>query len=481
MQRIFESAEFRNAHNLQQLLQFLVVQAYGPDPESLKEYTIGVEAFGRPQDFDPKTDPIVRVQTHRLRQKLKEYYDTDGRHDPILIEIPKGHYLPTFAALAVPNGSSGSHAAAHAPDADAAGAPSANGSDTHGFQAPPARRRFAWPLYRRIALASAVVLAVFAAGFWFGIRQSPSAAARNTASASSELSFNPSTDPVKAFWADLLGSDSTPVIAYPDAVFLLDDSNDLFRFRHGASDFRGAPVDPHLAQEFASNPSLIAKAGKLYYENAYLGAGELNAVGMLANLFGRMGLKPDVEPGKDLTPDDLKQHNVVLLGSSFQSFAVAQLNTMGDFSFRNPDTRLEEWRGVIVNAHPRPGEASVYRTERDPVTQVLETDHALITVEPGVVPGRYIADFGGLDTTGTEGAVLFATSKSGIQELSRALAAQGIHGGNGAPPLFQALLSVRLEKGYEVLGASLITVHPLSSAHKAVPSPAPAAAKESVP
>ena len=66
------------------------------NPEGLKEYTIGVEAFGRKPDFDPKTDTIVRVQTHRLRQKLKEYYGQEGLHDPILIEIPKGHYCPIF-------------------------------------------------------------------------------------------------------------------------------------------------------------------------------------------------------------------------------------------------------------------------------------------------------------------------------------------------------------------------------------------------
>ena len=59
-----------------------------------------MEAFGRPQDFDPKTDTIVRVQIHRLRQKLTEDYDSDGSRDPILVEIPKGHYLPTFEPVA---------------------------------------------------------------------------------------------------------------------------------------------------------------------------------------------------------------------------------------------------------------------------------------------------------------------------------------------------------------------------------------------
>src|SRR5437879_4995732 len=99
IQRILQSETFRNATSLQQLLQFLASRALAPNADHLKEYTIGVEAFGRPDDFDPKTDTIVRVQIHRLRQKLKEYYETDGGRDAILVEIPKGHYLPTFQVL----------------------------------------------------------------------------------------------------------------------------------------------------------------------------------------------------------------------------------------------------------------------------------------------------------------------------------------------------------------------------------------------
>jgi len=78
-------------------------------------------------------------------------------------------------------------------------------------------------------------------------------------------------------------------------------------------------------------------------------------------------------------------------------------------------------------------------------------------------------DLGGLDTTGCAGAAMFTTSADGVETLKKALAAQGIHGTNGGPPLFQALLSVRLEKGDEVLGTSLLTVHPLFPAQKAAP------------
>jgi TolB-like protein len=72
----------------------------------VKEYTVGVEAFGRPADYDPKIDPIVRVQARRLRAKLDEYYATEGATDTVRITLPKGGYVPVFEArptVAKPN------------------------------------------------------------------------------------------------------------------------------------------------------------------------------------------------------------------------------------------------------------------------------------------------------------------------------------------------------------------------------------------
>ena len=459
IQKILHSASFRNASMLQHLLQYLAAKAHLNGPESLKEYTIGVEAFGRPQDFDPKTDTIVRVQIHRLRQKLKEYYDSDGAHDPISIDIPKGHYLPTFEGIGpqhdqFSNGSVATVGEAHG---------NRHISEKNVLLSVPGEQSGGRSLILYAMVATAITIVVFAAGLWLGSTRFRAASTSQMAQ-NSQLGLDKSADPVKYFWANFLGNDPAPVIAYPDAVFLLDNFNDLFRFRRGATDYRGAPVDPHLAQQFASNPALVARAGQLYYENSYLGFGELKAVGMLSNLFGQMGLKPVIKPSRELTVDDLMQHNVIMLGSSSQNIAVAHFSTMGDFSFKSPASLLEQWRGMIVDAHPRAGEASVYRTERDPNTQVLKADYSLITVQPGVVQGRYIIDLGGLDTTGSEGAVLFATSKQGIEELNRELAAVAKPPAKNAVPTFQALLRIRLERGYDVLGASLITVHPLTTA-----------------
>jgi hypothetical protein len=442
---------------LQNLLRYLTQKTFDPGAEALKEYTIGVEALGRSLDFDPKADPIVRVQIHRLRQKLEGYYESDGLRDSIVIEIPKGHYSPAFRWAG--NGEARSDRTAPS------GGNGALSSDPHvqstRASVDPQVRR-SGKLVSRTVLVAGAVIAAFAAGLWIGSKWVSTSASRMSATVA-KLGFANSTDPILAFWAAYVGNDPTPVIAYPDAVFLLDNYNDLFRFRRGATDYRGSPVDSHVAEKFASNPALVARAGQLYYENSYLGFGELKAVCLLSNLFGQMGYKPIVKPSSELTVDDLTQHNVIMLGSSSQNIAVAHLSNLGDFSFKNPDARLEQWRGVIVDAHPHPDEALTYRTERDPNTQVLTADYSLITIQPGIVPGRYIADFGGLDTTGSEGAVSYATSRRGIDELTEAIKFQGNISNKRPFPIFQALLKVQLEKGYHVLGVTLVSVHMLPS------------------
>ena len=305
-------------------------------------------------------------------------------------------------------------------------------------------------------MVGVLILAAFAVGFRSG-RALPRS--RQIAVTNSPVQ-DPvaATDPVKAFWAPFLKQDPAPIIAYADAIFLIDRSTDLFRFRHGASDERGAPVDLHLARQFASNPALVAKAGPLYYDNGYTGTGELVAAATLSSLFTQMGARPTIESSYDITAEDLKQHNVILLGSPFQNVAVQQLPANGDFVFVSPRVLHDLWQGRILNTHPRSGEKAFYQTERDPLNQSVKVDYAVISFRPGIVPGRQIANLGGLDTKGTEGAVLLATSRSGVEELTKELSPIS---SKDKLPAYQALLKVNLQKGYQVLDARLLTVHPL--------------------
>src|SRR5690348_6205572 len=95
--RILAGPGFAKARQLRTFLNFLVEKTLAGDTENLKEYSIAVQVFGRDESFDPTADNIVRVEARRLRTRLAEDYAAEGRFDPLLIDIPKGTYIPQFS------------------------------------------------------------------------------------------------------------------------------------------------------------------------------------------------------------------------------------------------------------------------------------------------------------------------------------------------------------------------------------------------
>src|ERR1700732_1955313 len=96
LRRILASREFSSSSRMTRFLQLAVSEALAGRAERLKEYVLGLEVFDRPADFAPGADPLVRVEARRLRTKLERYYRSEGRHDDVLIELPKGRYAPAF-------------------------------------------------------------------------------------------------------------------------------------------------------------------------------------------------------------------------------------------------------------------------------------------------------------------------------------------------------------------------------------------------
>jgi tetratricopeptide (TPR) repeat protein len=92
LRRVFADPAFGRSPQLRRLLEYLVQHALDGDL-SLKEYTIAIDALGRPASFDPEHDASVRVQTGRLRRALDRYYAANGREDPVRIVLPLGSYV----------------------------------------------------------------------------------------------------------------------------------------------------------------------------------------------------------------------------------------------------------------------------------------------------------------------------------------------------------------------------------------------------
>lgn len=97
-ERIAASRSFQRAASLRELL--LYIAAHGTHREELSEQSIGMHVFGRADSYNPAEDNIVRASVRQLRVKLKEYFENEGRDEPVLLEIPKGAYVPVFVTRA---------------------------------------------------------------------------------------------------------------------------------------------------------------------------------------------------------------------------------------------------------------------------------------------------------------------------------------------------------------------------------------------
>ncbi|MGA8612600.1 MAG: hypothetical protein WB760_12915, partial [Xanthobacteraceae bacterium] len=103
LERICASTAFRGSLRLTRFLTFVVETTLAGKSDTIKAYTIAVGALDRGGDFNPESDPIVRVEAGRLRRALAQYYAGAGRNDPVVIDLPRGTYVPVFHRVGADN------------------------------------------------------------------------------------------------------------------------------------------------------------------------------------------------------------------------------------------------------------------------------------------------------------------------------------------------------------------------------------------
>jgi hypothetical protein len=96
VQRIIQSKAFRTSEVHRNLLHYLAEKSLAGAADSLKEYTVGLDVFAKPASYDPRQESVVRMHVARLRQKLAEYYRTEGLDDPVIVDVPKGGFKVIF-------------------------------------------------------------------------------------------------------------------------------------------------------------------------------------------------------------------------------------------------------------------------------------------------------------------------------------------------------------------------------------------------
>jgi hypothetical protein len=104
--KITASAEFSTRPRLKEFLNYIVEETLAGRGERIKGFTVGLAVYDKAKDFDPQSDTIVRVEAGRMRRRLATYYQTQGKHDRIVISVAKGTYTPAFGWSEARNGKS---------------------------------------------------------------------------------------------------------------------------------------------------------------------------------------------------------------------------------------------------------------------------------------------------------------------------------------------------------------------------------------
>jgi hypothetical protein len=145
VRRILESKAFKTSEVHRNLLNYLAGKSLAGDADSLKEYTVGLDVFSKPSSYDPRQESVVRMHMARLRQKLADYYRTEGVDDPVIVDVPKGGFKVTFDLKPLP--------------------PEPEPLPPVAIPLPPPRKSYKWELVLAGLLVAAVAMASY-----FGLR-----------------------------------------------------------------------------------------------------------------------------------------------------------------------------------------------------------------------------------------------------------------------------------------------------------------------
>ena len=409
LRRVIESKHFANSPKKIRFLEFISEQAFHGSSDKLNEYLIGSEVYGRGTDFDQQKDPIVRVQAHEIRRLLKKYYEQEGQNDLVRIDLPPGRYVPIF------NRRMQQPEPADAPLATPPAEPSAQ----------PLRPAPVPRLYLAVTIALAAGCLVLGTLLAIRSRTTPGLAP----SARLAAVLPPGLD---WFWHPFLPPSEAPIIVIPNHPLLraAHDGDSAQTIANGHEipkaslpEFRDT-IHFRELKRFVFVPSLTD----------FTSVGETMGVVDLCEMLFRVGDQCPVQQSRLLNFEEIKDHNVILLGGNQSWSGRVFLNTEG-FLFQS---------GVIVNGKPRAGEKPVYKPEFDSVTNQLTRDYALVLMLPNERRENRVLLIYGIFTQGSQAAVEFLINPEKMAELRTSLMKLSPDR-KTTPSYFQVLLTTTVE------------------------------------
>ena len=420
LDKIVKSPAFAQSTRLTRFLRFVVEHSVENKPDQLKEYSIGLSVFDRNEGYDPRTDPIVRVEAGRLRTKLREYYSAEGKDDPVVIQLPKGSYVPAISLRDL------------------------------GLQetASPPRLRKPSPILM-LLLVVAIGACTLASFLYLQNRE-----LRRTVQATKRPAVSPELLPL---WGPFLSPGTDLHVVFGVPFFLTAPEYRLF--------LRAYDINEPNALE--SNPGYQRLKGVLgplsgpRYDYALVG--ESLAVVKLSAFFAASGVSLKAKEAQKTNWDSIQTGNIILLGAPRMNHLLRRFPQSIDF----------EWASDVEvrNRKPEPGEKEVYTAlfhegfyELNPANWQNAYTYVIVCSFPGFVPRREILVLSAHGGPGILGAVEHLTRPETVGPL---LARMKV-GPTDKNRYFQLLLRVYVDRG-EPIRTEYVTHHIKSYPHSETP------------
>lgn len=401
--KLVKSSVLKGSESLCKLLHYLAERSVD-QPAGIKEYQIATEIFGRAADFDPRLDATVRVQTSRLRAKMVEYYAVEGAGDQWILELPKGSYTLTVHARPP--------AAIPPPD------PPADPPVLSTFQPVRPVAISGTPGSTTSSRVLTLLCILLLAALVFVVSRRPLA----PVPVSSRV---PQT--FQTFWRGFTGQPEPPLVVFSNAEFVGRPESGMRYF----------------------NPALDSRDSILDH---YTGVGEVIAIHELDRVFTLMHHDIRVKRGRLLSLDDVKNRDLIFVGSPTENLTLREIATTQEFAFRTEPGGARAGDLAIVNPSPRPGEEMTYLgTKGMPLTE----DYAVIAVFPGAYSPLWVMILAGTTTIGTQAAVEFVCRETELREL---VSKVGVSRTGEVLP-FEAVIRVKVSRGVPV-ASKLVALHP---------------------
>ena len=447
LENLLNSKHFVNAHKKKEFLRLICDFYIEGRAQDLNEYIIGYDVFSRDSNYNPSDDPIVRVFAHEIRKKLEAYYANEGADDPIRLEIPAGGYQPVFTA--------------HLPEHEAESSETGDSLQAQ-HEAGSIQRR---SLIGKIAVGfviSGLVIAVIVLVI----------SNRHLQQAVAEIEIAKNPERYGEVWTSFLKDKNPPLVILSNPpVLRFTNPSDPEALTKGSIPLTPEAVE-FLKEEFVTNPEVSIKEAKgpagndaglaggrivseqtprlIVRKNTHTGMGEAIGLHYLTDFFRKASRSILLKQSRTLSAEDLKMHNVIMLGGVWVNEWSAKLTRKEDFVFTD--------KATIENRNPQPGEEREYIPQFDGRTGDLKVDYALITLKPNISDANKVMLLAGVYSQGTEAAAEYITNKSYLDHLSQRLTQS-----EKAPRYFQALLKVEVENGIPTT-ISLLALHELTPA-----------------